>query len=190
MTWVNVGCGPHRAPSPWVNVDCHEGDGITPDIVADPADPLAGWADGTVERVYLGHVLEHVPWPDVPGFLDRARRALAPGGLVCAVGPDVHRVITRWRDGLDPEGWDLVVSALEGPWDRDYSGSGCDLIEREASWPGARHWWNCEEQRMVQAFEQAGFAEVRAVAIDPAALAGWPVVSFTQWQCAVTARAA
>ena len=48
-----------------------------------------------------------------------------------------------------------------------------------------RHCWNCYEDRVVRLLSDAGFDNVEAVAIDPEALAGWPVVAFTQHQCAV-----
>jgi SAM-dependent methyltransferase len=186
---VNVGCGPYRAPEPWVNLDYHEGDGVQPDvIVTDPARPLACYPDDTVERVYLGHVLEHVPWPEVGPFLEDIHRALTPGGQVCAVGPDVLRVIQRWRDGI--EDWTLVVSVLENPWDRAYDQEGYGIIKRTDQWRYARHWWNCDEERMVWAFtELSPFSEVTPLPITEEALAGWPVVAHTPWQCAVRAVA-
>lgn len=187
--WLNVGCGPFRAPEPWVNLDVHVSDSIRPDVVVeDPDRPLAGWGDGTVDRVYLGHVLEHIAWPDVPEFLADIRRALHPDGEVCAVGPDVFRAIRRWRDGLDPEGWQLIESILEGPWDRDYDTDGYGLIERLPAWPQARHQWNSYEKRVVVAFHLAGFSHAEGRPIDPDALGGWPLVAYTQWQCAVVAR--
>ena len=59
MTFLNVGCGPHRAPGPWVNLDYHEGDGVHPDrLVTDPSRPLADYPDSTVEKLSLIHISE------------------------------------------------------------------------------------------------------------------------------------
>lgn len=193
-TWINVGPGQFPAPTPWINVDVHEGDGVVTDVVI-PEDqflrPLDGWDDGTVDRVYLGHVLEHVPWPEVGPFLCDIHRALAPGGEVCVVGPDVLRVIRRWRDGVDPEGWSLVESVLENPWDRCYDADGpaYGLIRTDPRWPYARHWWNCTETRVMHAFAAyTPFVDVTPQPINEQALGSWPLVAYTQWQCAVTAR--
>lgn len=189
MVNLNIGCGPFPAPKPWVNLDCHADDQIRPDVlVDDPARPLAAWDDGTVDNVYLGHVLEHIPWDgELEPFLLDIRRALKPGGKVCAVGPDVMRVILRWKDDADLEGWALVESTLEGPWGRDLA-DGYGLTEALPSWPYARHAWNCYEKRLVFAFEHWGrFDQVKALPITAGALAGWPVVAFTPWQCAVSA---
>lgn len=192
MIWANVGCGPFRAPAPWVNLDYHEGDGVHPDIiVTDASRPLGAYDDGTVERAYLGHVLEHVPWPEVPAFLADIERALAPGGHLMVVGPDVLRIIQRWHEGLEPEGWLLVESCMENPWDRCY-GRDEDLpygiVERETQWKYARHWWNCYETRVLYALRTyTGLGEVTAHPIKREALGEWPVVAYTQWQCAVSA---
>src|SRR5690606_17814756 len=73
--WLNVGCGTHRAPAPWVNIDVVDQGDTRPDVVVPAGTPLP-YEAGTVERVYLGHVLEHVPWPNVAGFLAEIRRVL------------------------------------------------------------------------------------------------------------------
>lgn len=190
--WANVGCGPYRAPAPWLNLDCHEGDNVHPDLLVEAERPLAAWEEGMVDRVYLGHVLEHIPWPEVPAFLQGIERAMAHGGEVCIVGPDVLRIIRRWHEGLDPEGWPLVESCLENPWGRCYEEEGYGVtegIEPENQWKYARHWWNCYEGRVVYALEKfTGLADVEPQPITEAALGAWPLTAYTAWQCAVTAR--
>lgn len=183
--WLNVGCGPWRAESPWVNLDVHQGDGVHPDIIVEAERPCAGWRDQTVERVYLGHVLEHVPWDELAGFLADLRRVLVPEGEVCVVGPDVLRSILGWHDGS--ETWDLVVSTLEGP---DYfpADGGHRMVEAGSGWRYARHWWNCTEQRVVKLLEDQGFSGVRGVPIASGDLDGWPLVGRAPWQMAVLAR--
>jgi len=184
---LNVGCGPHRAPEPWVNLDVHVGDGVEPDVqVDDPMFPLAGYPDGTVARVYLGHVLEHVEWDMLPAFLADIARALRPGGELAVVGPDVFRVIEHWHAGR--ESWQLVESALETPWPYASPDTDGETWSIGAGWSGARHHWNCYEARVVWALRTVPeLAEVEAVPVTPEALAGWPVVAHTQWQCAVRA---
>ena len=188
--WVNVGCGPWRAPAPWWNLDVHRGDGVDPDeLVADYRRPLAEWPDGSAHRIYLGHVLEHMPWPDTPAFVDDLYRALAPGGTVMVVGPDLLRVIQRWKDNLDPEGWPLIESIMENPWDRAYGQDGYDVIYESVMWPQARHWWNCYEHRVVYLLRDlSAFGNATPHAIDSeTALPDWPLVAHTRWQCAVSA---
>lgn len=181
MTWLNIGCGPFRAPEPWVNTDVVRIEGnVEPDIVVSSWHPavIRGYLSDDVERLYLGHVLEHVRWENVHDFLVECRELLVPGGKVCVVGPDVNRMIHRWRQGL--EGWDQVLAVLED-----------DVHQQQtpAEWDGARHAWNTYEGRVVRALTTAGFVEVTALEVTPTALAGWPVVSHAAHQCAVEAVA-
>src|SRR5215471_2064517 len=55
--WLNVGCGTHRAPEPWVNVDVIDNDEVHPDVIRQPGEPMP-FADGSAARVFAGHVLE------------------------------------------------------------------------------------------------------------------------------------
>lgn len=175
-TYVNVGCGPHRAPPPWTNLDCVRSDTIRPDLVVSAAFPLASFENESVDRVYLGHVLEHTPWDEVPAFLVEVSRVLKPGGLVVAVGPDVYRAIEQFRLGL--LNWETAVATLEG--------SHSSLTEGTTAWPQARHHWNCSQERLVYAMCLV-FGNVEALDVAEDDLHGWPVVSYTQWQCAARA---
>lgn len=181
MVKVNIGCGPHRARKPWINVDRVYLPGeIEPDVVNPSGWPL-GLLDHveqhSVTHVYMGHVLEHVPWDDVPTFLAGLHDLLAPDGQICVVGPDVYRAIKGYREGT--VAWSLVVACLEGP--------NPQIDSLESAHDGARHQWNATEERVMQAVTAAGFVEVEAV--EPRMLDGvWPLVSPVGWQCAVTAR--
>lgn len=170
---INVGCGPHLADRPWINVDLL-GAEVPADIYAVPGDRLP-FDDGCAAAVYAGHVLEHVPWDDVGGWLADVARVLAPGGRLCVVGPDVFRAIRAWHEGAEP--WELVESVLEH--DRPQEDLG--------AWAGARHSWNCTEARVAAALRAAGFVHIQALPIDGHELDGWPIVSRSPWQCAVVA---
>lgn len=167
--WLNVGCGTHHAPNPWHNVDVVENDTTHPDQIVKSGEPLP-FPDGSCDRIFLGHVLEHVRWDRVLSFLDDVRRLLAPDGRLLVAGPDVYRTIAEWHEGR--VGWPLVQSVLEH-------------AEIETDWPEASHQWNCHEQRVVDLLTAAGFVNLEAVAVPPA---GWPVVNWTGWQFAVTAQ--
>lgn len=166
---LNVGCGTHYAEG-WVNTDVITIEDTQPDVLQ--RGHTFPFRDGAFERVYLGHILEHVPWLDVPPLLDEVRRVLEPGGEVLATGPDVYRAIKRWHDDLEP--WWLVEDVLEG------------MDKMDATWPEAVHKWNCYEFRLVTILERTSFVDV-APAED---FAGWPVVNWSDWQCAVQATKA
>lgn len=178
--WLNLGCGTHRAPAPWWNVDTvvRKGpdvaaiDTVDPDQVIDPNRPLP-FAAGSCDRVFLSHVLEHVPWEAVPGLLIDVRRIAVAEVLI--VGPDCYRTIEAYKAGLEP--WSIVQSVLEH---KDYPD---DMIE----WPGAPHHWNCHEARVIEALNRTGWHAVPV--LDHGILRDWPTVAFNpRWQFAVMAR--
>lgn len=175
--WLNYGSGPWPAPAPWLNADVVENDEIKPDLIIDPDLPLP-FESGSVERVYLGHVLEHIPWDQIPAKLADIRRVLADDGEVLVVGPDVYRTIERYKTGDEP--WNIVVAVLE---------DAVHFQPVEGDWPGARHAFNAHEARIVGALTAAGFSNVRALDLDETnpEFADFPVTSFARWQCAVKA---
>lgn len=172
MAWINVGCGTHRAPDPWVNLDHHDGDGVHPDVITTPGEPLP-YGNGTCERVMLSHVLEHIPWETLPAFLTDVRRVAC--GEILVVGPDLYRTIEAWHQGKLP--WSLVGSVMEH---KDYP-------DDMAGWPGAPHHWNCHESRVAAVLDRVGFSVVPV--LDDALLREWPVVGWSRlWQFALIAR--
>jgi len=180
--WLNIGCGTWRAPEPWINVDVVDNDEVHPDVLREPGEPLP-FGDGTASKVFAGHVFEHMAWPELPAFLIDLARVLEPGGELLVVGPDVFRAIRRWKDGGEP--WEIVTTVLEHTYNHGF--------ETVDQWPNARHWWNCEETRLVTLLEGSGlFGSVKVLdppphPIDRDGIPGWPVVGFAPWQCAVMA---
>lgn len=185
---LNVGCGPHYADG-WWNTDVVNTDTIRPDQVVDPGDPFPFERD-TCDRIYLGHVLEHVPWATVPAFLDEVRRILKPGGWLMVVGPDAHRVIQLYADGAAD--WGQVMAVIEG------TGAYLEHLGtfEPLRWGGDRHHWNCHESRVVASLADAGFEDVTAYPVDgdgrlpegPIRAAGWPLVDGSPRQFAVHGR--
>lgn len=179
---LNIGCGPHRAPAPWWNLDVIHAPELDPPIVPDQVvteSLVVTFGAESVERIYLGHVIEHVAWDRLPDFLRDVYDVLAPGGEVMVVGPDVLRAIIRHQAGVEP--MSLVLSTLE---DATFPADGWE-------WDGARHQWNAHEARVVGALSRfGGFETVEPVGMESHRLDAWPVVSRVKWQCAVWARKA
>lgn len=170
MPRLNVGCGTHYAEG-WVNVDAMRNDWTHPDILCLDLP----FRDGAFDRIYLGHVMEHVPWPHVPAFLDGVIRVLAPEGEILATGPDARRTMQLWKLGQLPD--DLMWSVLE------------HADEASDDWPEAVHHWNCHEERMENVLADAGLAVLaHPVAEIYDGWEGWPVVNWSGWQCAMSAR--
>lgn len=181
--FLNVGAGPHNAPKPWWNIDRvsrPEGDQPTlPDEVVGTTLP---YEDGRVERLYAGHIMEHIPMPEVQTVLAEWKRVLCPGGLIGIVGPDVNRALGLFRDGrlTRDELWERMehgtTTSIEA-WRRLYGAEDID--------PHARHHWNCIPERVCAMLEAAGFVDVQEVTLRDIRAQGWPLVGDSGDQFAV-----
>lgn len=188
---LNAGCGTHYA-SGWVNCDVWSSDSTKPDVVVEAGKPYP-FPDAHFDAIYLGHVIEHIDWRDVPGFLLDMRRMAKPGAPILVVGPDVLKTIQRWREDKEP--WEMVLSTMEHQ-EHNYQ------PERESEfWDGATHHWNCHHQRVWDVLESLGFNDLEDYYEripndtrshwwnDEATKITWPVVSKWYWQFAIHCRA-
>jgi predicted SAM-dependent methyltransferase len=157
--WVNLGCGPFPAPDPWQNVDAQEGlEGVQ--VTANVLDGLP-YRDGSVDRLYCGHVFEHMTYLDqLPRALAECKRVLAPDGVMMVVGPDLWAAITRFPH------------EVEGMWPKDPWGHNPAL-----------HSWPPTAPMQEAALLHAGW-ECEQVPIEDVDDDVWPVVSHIGWQFA------
>jgi predicted SAM-dependent methyltransferase len=99
---LNLGSGDAPLPG-FTNVDAlPDAPGV--DVVANLFEPLP-FADGTAELIYASHVLEHLPYPDVPRILADWRRVLRDGGRLLVAVPDLDVVaeqLVRRRGWFTP----------------------------------------------------------------------------------------
>ena len=196
MEMLNAGAGTHYAEG-WVNTDVWESDTTRPDVRVTPGEPYP-FPDDTFDAIYLGHVLEHIAWPDVVPFLLDMNRVAKPGAPILVVGPDVYRTIKRWSKGQEP--WSMVESTLE------HAGVNYQPGREDEVWIGAEHHWNCHAQRLLTVLRDVGFVDVTDLSddipnnfnypgpedrwwTDPATGIRWPVVGKNAWQCAAHCRA-
>lgn len=168
---VNLGCGPYYVNG-WVNLDVVRIGSIRPDHVVPVMGPWP-FEDGSVDRLYAGHVLEHIPWETIGEVMTEMRRVLKPGGEVCIVGPDIYKVVAMFGTN----GGYMLESTFED--DRGFQPDG-------DSWAESRHHWNCYGARLVRLLEDHGFNDVTIEALDDLPGRYWPLVSTIGWQCAVT----
>lgn len=186
--WVNVGCGPHPTGPDWLDTDLVQVPGIIePDVLVTPDDPFP-FGTGTVERAYLGHVLEHVPWVAVPDFIAELDRVLVDGGRVCVVGPDTLEAIRLYREGSEP--WGKVAAVMEGTGAySDTTGGWAPL-----RWDADRHHWNCHQDRVAELLADLGW-QVEVIERHPSGRLdaetirgrGWPLVDDSPCQFSVEA---
>lgn len=80
---LELGCGPRKRYPGSIGIDAIGYDGV--DIVADAAEALRAFPDGSADFVTSSHFLEHVP--DVGQFLDEMARVAKRGGRIEVVVP-------------------------------------------------------------------------------------------------------
>jgi SAM-dependent methyltransferase len=163
---LNVGSGSFPVPG-WINIDGNEKTAPVVDVRTDMRRPLP-FQDESFEAVYCGHVLEHIRWENLRGFLDDLWRVMKPGAEIAIVGPDHERA----RAGGYP---DEIVHACYGDPDRDDG-------------TGEPHVWTCTTQAVVEVLDGT-FTDVTALDIRDLP-EHWPAISRAWWQCAVLARKA
>lgn len=155
---LNVGSGPHPCPG-WVNVDPYaEHADLRASIYALPL------PSESVARVYLGHVLEHLPWDELPRALLEVGRVLRPGGQVMVVGPCLERAVATGQPT-----WLLEQIIARPPDPAD---------------PGAAHLWTPTELLTVLALELGGFTAT-PVPVGTVTRPAWPNTVTDPWQTAV-----
>jgi hypothetical protein len=163
---LNVGCGNHYAPD-WVNLDLAETEDVHPDVIGDITG-RTGFNDNSAERIYLGHVLEHLAVDDVAAALAECGRLLQPDGSMMVVGPDC--------DLADA----MLVAGSIGTVEHEL------VVTGAGRWAGDVHQWRSTGPVTTAQLRIAGFvAEPMSVYdVDDST---WPLTSQIGWQFAILA---
>lgn len=185
--FLNAGCGTWYADG-WVNVDIWEGDNTKPDVVAKAGEPYP-FPDNEFDAIYLGHVIEHIDWKEVPHFLADMRRIAKPEAPILITGPDVLKTIQLWADGKEP--WHMVLSTME------HQDVNWQPGREHEWWDGATHHWNCHHERVEELLQECGFTDIsdyyNNIPNNPSQKwwydsrddINWPVVGKHHWQFAI-----
>lgn len=113
---LNLGSGTHNVPG-WVNIDLwgwQAAWGVHPDVVWDLRRPLP-LPDGSVEAVFMEHVLEHLAAPVGLGALEQCHRLLRPGGVLRLSVPDFGRYARSYVAATTGTGEDADFLTRERP---------------------------------------------------------------------------
>lgn len=158
---LNLGSGNHYAPG-WTNVDLFEED--HPDIVASIYDlPIE---TGSVERVYVGHLMEHLPWATIPRALAEVRRVCKPRAEIMVVGPDLSKAVLTGQPR-----WLLDIIVAPEVWDGT----------------GRGHAWTSTELLTMIALADGLLEDIEAVSVESVVPPEWPNPVQAPWQLAVHA---
>lgn len=171
-TRLNLGCGPFYAGGGWVNID------LAPEVKADhheDAAALPGFAAGSVDEIYAGHLAEHVE--DVAAAFARWHEVLRPGGALTVAVPDGPGALALWLERRD-------FPHLEHPGpDEGFLGVATGFPSHAAAAAGSpfqRHRRVFDRSLLRTCFQHAGFREVREVDSHPLMYApccrlGWQI---------------
>jgi predicted SAM-dependent methyltransferase len=113
---LHIGCGPIKSPG-FVNVDAVPYAHVH--IVTDDIGRLSDFGTGTVDLVYMCHILEHFKRPTLKEVLAEMYRILKTGGVLRLSVPDFDRLLEVYAkaDG-NP---DAICMQLMGGQDSEYN---------------------------------------------------------------------
>jgi len=153
---LHLGSGPQRLPG-WINVDAHPAE-----LCLDLRWGLP-FPDGSADRVFMSHMLEHLYYPEeVLPLLREVRRVLSPEGRFRVVVPDIGRCLEAYaaddraffEDRRATWGWwPEAKTRLEGFL--SYAGAG----PRPSHFLQA-HKFGYDRETLEHALRQAGFSRI------------------------------
>lgn len=163
---LNLGSGTHYAEG-WVNVDLYEPPvgSKFPDVFASIYD--LPFEDDYFAAAYLGHLIEHLVWNDIPDGFAELRRVLKPGATVMVVGPCLYRAIATQQPRF-------IIEAIVADPRNPPTGHG--------------HAWTPTEELTRLALERGGLVDVTTLGIVGVAPPQWPNPSTAPWQTAAMGR--
>jgi len=144
---LQLGSLNNRFPG-WINAD------ITPraDLIIYMEDRLP-FPDGSLDRIYSEHVLEHVPYEVGLGFAREARRVLAPGGVLRMAVPDLQDLL----EGYHHDDWRTRFDWTQWP-DYAFLRTRAQMVNVGFRWWGHQHLYDREE--LTRMLGEAGFTDL------------------------------
>lgn len=179
MKKLHVGSGPHYVEG-WVNLDLNNFDGWAkqPDVLGDVFD-MHMFEDDTFDRLYCGHLLEHLAWERVPEALREMSRVCKPDAVMCFVGPCLDKA----KKTNQPQ-W--LIDEIAVGWDDPTTNP--DFLE------GFPHLWSATTDLTKEALELGGLVNIKEHPINTIKLPEWantapadPRSGAGMWQVAFTA---
>ncbi|OHB73087.1 MAG: hypothetical protein A2Z25_03240 [Planctomycetes bacterium RBG_16_55_9] len=136
---LHIGCGKINSPE-FINIDARPSAHVH--IVTDDITSLPDFGRGTVDLVYMCHILEHVKRDDLKRVLSEMKRILKDGGVLRISVPDFDKLIEVYHtSGKDI---DAISKQLMGGQDHPYN----------------IHYSIFNQQHLSKLLEEVGFSKV------------------------------
>lgn len=165
---VNLGSGYATKPG-WVNVDLNK----AADLALDLRRPMP-LDDASCSIIYSEHFLEHLEYPgDTMAFLRECYRVLEPGGRFSVGVPDTEWYMLDYcgaeNSGRRQAGFpdEDVFAMAKRLWHPKWCVTRMEHLHHHAR-QGQEHKFAYDEESLDHVLRQAGFADVRRRAFDPA----------------------
>jgi predicted SAM-dependent methyltransferase len=113
---VHIGCGKINSPE-FINIDAQPFPHVH--TVSDNLICLANFANGTVDLVYMCHVLEHVRRHELKNVLSEIRRVLKDGGILRLSVPDFDKLTEVYN--ASGKNMQVISNQLMGGQDHQYN---------------------------------------------------------------------
>lgn len=113
---VHIGCGKINSPE-FINVDARPFAHVH--IVTDDITSLPDFSDGTVDLLYMCHILEHIKRNDLKDVLLEMKRVLKDGGVLRLSVPDFDKLIDVYNDSS--KDINAISHQLMGGQDSEYN---------------------------------------------------------------------
>lgn len=115
---LDIGCGQYKTFPHWTGCDNGGVWGMRGVDVMIDADDLSIFASGSCDGVFSSHLLEHIPYDQVPKVLNEWCRVVKDGGHILLYLPDENQYPKIGEEGSNPDHkWnvnrDKVVAAME-----------------------------------------------------------------------------
>ncbi|KPK45282.1 MAG: hypothetical protein AMJ65_00370 [Phycisphaerae bacterium SG8_4] len=141
---IHIGCGTTNSPE-FINIDARPLAHVH--IATSEITSLADFGSGTVDLVYMCHVLEHIKKGDLTKVLFEMKRVLKDGGVLRISVPDFDKLIEVYNaSGKDTT---AISNQLMGGQDHQYN----------------IHYGIFNQRRLSELLNEVGFREV--VSWDP-----------------------
>lgn len=98
---LNLMCCDLPLPKPWINIDLSTSEHIKADLILDCTNLSDHFGTGTVDRIYIGHGLEHLYPQQAHDAMEDWKNVLKAGGDLGIVTPDFRFIAQGYLDN-DP----------------------------------------------------------------------------------------